>query len=195
MARSISSLAGYGMDYIDDIVAYSTPPPDEASPLRPVNGTVAADAEDDKKVAAKEGCSPEGKENTSVLSEALKMKIKLDARKRKKQALEREASLALQRSSPCRSNASTVTEPLALWMSTMKTSWPWAARWKRTLTTRKSDMRCTETSVTSFGAPSAKVLGSNYPNVLWPRSMMLTPPRKESSMSAFIPMIATRQSL
>jgi hypothetical protein len=89
MARSITSLAGYGMDYIEDIVAYSAPSADDAasSPLSEVNSTAAANTKEE----TKEESSPEGKENYSVLSEALKMKIHLEARKRKKETAECQA--------------------------------------------------------------------------------------------------------
>jgi hypothetical protein len=97
MARSISSLAGYGMDYIEDIVAYVAPT-DHVSPLK--LGQDKNEAGDTKEPANKKedaffDDTPEGKESVSVLSEALKMKIESEMRVKKKLMAEaREAKRA-----------------------------------------------------------------------------------------------------
>lgn len=90
MARSISSLAGYGMDYVEDIIAHASSE-DVASPLRPhpplkklkASTTPASTPEKefvDDEEASK--TSSEAKENPilSVLSDALKKKIEDDKR-------------------------------------------------------------------------------------------------------------------
>jgi hypothetical protein len=93
MARSIPSLAGYGMDYIDDIIAHASSE-DVASPLRSppplkklkASTTPASTPENefvDDEEASKTGS--EAKENPilSVLSDALKKKIEEDKRAKK----------------------------------------------------------------------------------------------------------------
>lgn len=94
MARSIPSLAGYGMDYIDDIIAHASSE-DVASPLRSppplkklkASTTPASTPENefvDDEEASKTGS--EAKENpilSSVLSDALKKKIEEDKRAKK----------------------------------------------------------------------------------------------------------------
>jgi hypothetical protein len=62
VARNISSLAGYGIDYEGDVIASRSD--DEISPLRPLKKVKAGEMNEDKKVATKEESSPEqGKEN------------------------------------------------------------------------------------------------------------------------------------